>query len=397
VTAVNESPTTRFGRGELIWGDDAQEWWGRMGQGEPVIEHHRGVMVTSPQAVDFVLHHPEVFSSGPDAGFLGSPTGLIPLQVDPPDHARYRRLLDPLFGPKRMAALEPDVAALTNRLIDGFIERGCCDFCPEVAVPLPSGTFLRLMGLPLSDLAEFIRVKDAMIRPPTRDVEEANRLRAEAAGWVFDYYNRALDERRADPTDDILGHLARYENEATLTRDETLNISFLLLVAGLDTVTDTLECSFAFLARHPDHQRQLVSDPSLVPTAVEELLRWETPVPNIARVATTDAELEGCPIKKGQQVGVLLGSTNVDPRIFPCPTTVDFSRESVRHFAFGAGVHRCLGSHLARVELRVVLREWHRRIPEYRLADGHVVKYRSALREIASLPLVFAAGRPEGG
>ncbi len=395
--APQESPTTRFGRGELIWGDDAQEWWGRMGRGEPVIEHHRGVMVTSPKAVDYVLHHPELFSSGPDAGFLGSPTGLIPLQVDPPDHARYRRLLDPLFGPRRMAALEPEVVALANRLIDGFIEGGCCDFCPDVALPLPSGTFLRLMGLPLSDLAEFTRVKDAMIRPPTRHVEEANRMRAEAAGWVFDYYNAALDERRSDPTDDILGHLARYENEGTLTRDETLNISFLLLVAGLDTVTDTLECSFAFLARHPDHQRQLVRDPSLVPTAVEELLRWETPVPNIARVATADAELEGCPVRQGQQVGVLLGSTNVDPGIFPDPTTVDFTRESLRHFAFGAGVHRCLGSHLARVELRAVLREWHRRIPEYRLADGHVVKYRPALREIASLPLVFTPGRREGG
>jgi cytochrome P450 len=392
VTAANESATTRFGRGELIWGDDAQEWWGRMGSGEPVIGLHRGVMVTSPKAVDYVLHHPEVFSSGPDAGFLGSPTGLIPLQVDPPDHARYRRLLDPLFGPRRMAALEPDVVALTNRLIDGFIERGTCDFSPEFAQPLPSGTFLRLMGLPLSDLAEFTRVKDAMIRPPTRDLEEANRMRAEAAGWVFDYYNRALDERRADPSDDILGHLARYENEGALSRDETLNISFLLLVAGLDTVTDTLECSFAFLARHPRHQRQLVDDPSLVPTAVEELLRWETPVPNIARVATADADLAGCPIKKGQQVGVLLGSTNVDSNLFPDPTSVDFTRESLRHFSFGAGVHRCLGSHLARVELRVVLREWHRRIPAYRLADGHVVKYRPALREIASLPLVFAPG-----
>lgn len=397
---ISESSTTTFGGGVMIWGDDAQQWWRRLDQAGPVIAQEQGVMVTSPEAVDYLLHHPEVFSSGPDAGFLGSDTGLIPLQVDPPRHVRYRRLLDPLFSAKRVAALEPGITSLANSLIDGFADAGRCDFSEDLAIPLPSGTFLRMMGLPLADLAEFIRVKDTMIRPAASDFQEGNRMRAEAGAWVFKYYDTALDDRLASPRDDILGHLAGFEKAGELTRPETLNICFLLLVAGLDTVTDALECSFAFLARHPTHRRQLSQNPSIVPAAVEELLRWETPVPTVARVAAAEAGFEGCPVKiaKGQRLGVLLASTNVDPRSFPDPMTVDFTRRRSRHFSFGAGIHRCLGANLARLELRVALREWHRRIPEYRIAEGHVVTYRSALREIPHLPLVFPPGgvhRPE--
>ena len=377
-----------------IWGEDAHACWLELEARGPIVPIGFQKMVTTAAAIDEVLHDPARFSSNPDAVYLGSDTGLIPLQVDPPDHVRYRRMLDPLFTPRKMVQLEDEVAALVNQCIDGFIERGDCDFSEEVAVPVPSGTFLRLMGLPLDRLEEFLRIKDDLIRP-TGKAAEQDAKRARAAKWVFALYGEALDARQRQQADDLTTHFVGLEDAGELTRAESLNICHLLFIAGLDTVTDTLECSFAFLGRHPDHRRQLVDDPALVPHAVEELLRFESPVPAIARVATADTELVGCPVHKDDKIGVLLANANLDPAVFADPLTVDFRREANRHVSFGAGVHRCLGSHLARMELRVVMREWHRRIPEYRIPDGHVLRYSPSLREIRHLPLEFSPGRRE--
>jgi cytochrome P450 len=212
------------------------------------------------------------------------------------------------------------------------------------------------------------------------------------SAWIFSYFAGALDRKVTEPADDILSYLVRLEGEGHLTRDETLNVCLLLLAAGLDTVTDTLGCSFAFLSQHPDHQRQLADDPSLVPAAVEELMRFETPVPVVNRIATADTVVDGCPVSAKQKVRVLLAIANHDPETFGDPDVVDFARYGNRHVAFGGGVHRCLGSHLARLELRVATREWHRRIPEYRLRDGHQISFRPSLREIPHLPLEFTPG-----
>jgi cytochrome P450 len=392
--AVAESNTTIIE--SQIWGEDAQERWVEMAHASPVHPFGKGVIVAGAKAVDEVLHDPKRFSSDPRAIYLGSDTGLIPLQVDPPDHVRYRKLLDPLFAPRKMQVLEGRVAALVNRCIDTVIDEGRCDFSETVAVPVPSGTFLELLGLPLSGLDAFLRLKDGMIRPPGATLAEQDAQRGAAGKEVFALFGDALDERHRQPRDDLLSHFAALEASGDLSRVESLNICHLLLTAGLDTVTDTLECSMAFLARHPEHRRQLVGDPSVIPHAVEELLRYESPVPMIARVAEADTEVGGCPVHRDAPVSVLVASFNLDESVFPDPFAVDFHRDANGHIAFGAGVHRCLGSHLARMELRVVLREWHRRVPDYRLADGHVLMYSQALREIRHLPLEFAPGRREG-
>jgi cytochrome P450 len=169
------------------------------------------------------------------------------------------------------------------------------------------------------------------------------------------------------------------------------------LIAGLDTVTDSLDCFFVYLARHPEHRHQLVEQPDILPHAIEELLRWETPVPGVARVAMQDIEVGGCPISKGERVSPLLGAANTDPAEFPDPELVDFARSPNRHRAFGGGPHRCLGSHLARMELRVALREFHRRIPDYDIAPGTELKYTTALRSVEALPLIFPAAPAEAG
>ena len=376
-----------------IWGADAQQVWAELQHQGPVVFSCPGIAVTtSPTAVHESLHDPSVFSSNPAAMYFGSDTGAIPLQVDPPDHARYRKLLDPLFTPKKMAAREQQVADLVNGLIDGFIERGSCDFSDEFAVPFPTAMFLRLMGLPFDDLSEFLKVKEEMIRPEGVDEESRIQVQEKASMWICDYINTALAERERGLTDDILSYFLTCERDGKLTRAEILNICILFLPAGLDTVTDTLECSFAFLAQNPQHRQRLADDPAITDRAVEELLRHQSPVPTVSRVATSDTTLDGCPIATGTRVRPLLSIANHDPEVFPDPGVVDFDRVVNPHIAFGAGVHRCLGSHLARIELRGALREWHQRIPEYWLQQGAELQFRRALREIPHLPLEFPSG-----
>jgi cytochrome P450 len=349
------------------------------------------VLVAGRAAVDETLRNHQLFSAEGLVN-LGNVRPLIPLGVDPPRHTRYRRLLDQLFSPKRMDALEEDVADRVNRFIDSFIGRGGCHFTRDLAVPLPSSVFLGLMGLPWEELGTLLRLKDGILRPGAgaADGEERIRIQHETGQEIYAYFDAVLDERSPAPRDDILSHLLVAEVDGVrLTREEVLDICFLFLIAGLDTVTDSLTCSFAFLARHTDHRRMLASDPSLIPAAVEELLRWETPVPNVFRVAVADTELRGCPVKAGTVVAVSLGAANLDAQTAEAPHDVQFDREANRHLAFGGGVHRCLGSHLARRELRVTMREWHRRIPEYGLKPGLELHYPTGLRSVENLELVW--------
>jgi len=353
----------------------------------PVLKVPGGVIISRKADIDEAFRRPEVFSSNADALNIGNIRPLIPLQIDPPDHVRYRRLLDPLFAPKKMAALESRTAALVNRQIDRFVGRGGCDLVPEFTIPLPSEVFLTMFGLPLEELETFLRMKDGIIRPPGEPDEQAAHRRA-TADEMYAYFNTVLDARSVEPRDDILSGFLQVED---LTREEVLDICFLLMIAGLDTVTASLDCFFAYLAQHPSDRDQLVADPSLIPNAIEELFRWETPVTGVPRIAVQDMELGGTEVKAGDQVMVLLGAANTDDAEFPDADRVDFGREVNRHLAFGGGVHRCLGSHLARLELRVALREFHARIPDYRLAPGTVLEYTSGIRSLASLPLVWEA------
>jgi cytochrome P450 len=182
-----------------------------------------------------------------------------------------------------------------------------------------------------------------------------------------------------------------------LTVDEIVGICFLFILAGLDTVTDSLECFVAYLAQHPDQRQRIVDDPSIIPSAVEELLRWETPVTAVPRLAMKDMDLGGCPIKKGDNIGVSIGAANTDEEALPDAGIVDLTRNPNKHLAFGGGIHRCLGSHLARMELRITLKEWHQRIPGYSLAPGAELSYMPGLRQIEKLHLVFDAPGPGRG
>lgn len=374
--------------------EQPQPMYKALRESSPVFRSPNAVVVLSRLAdIEMALKRSDLFSSNMDAIDLGNIRPLIPLQIDPPEHAKYRRILDPLFTPREMARREPAVTALVNEIIDRFAGRGECDFHAEFAVPLPCTVFLQLLGLPLEDLNKFLVWKDGVIRPEgAQGYQQHGEAAAPMARQIYDYFERAIDDHIASPRDDVLSALIAANVEGRpLSREEVLDICFLFLIAGLDTVTDSLDCFFVYLARNPEQRRLLVEQPDILPSAIEELLRWETPVPGIARVAIQDVEVGGCPISKGERVSPLLGAANTDPAEFPDPELVDFRRNPNRHRAFGGGPHRCLGSHLARLELRVALREFHARIPDYEIPDGVQLAYTGGLRSVESLPLRFPA------
>jgi cytochrome P450 len=352
-------------------------------------------VVSRYEDVVWALRHPEIFSSAVDTRLvLGTERPMIPQQVDPPAQTRYRKLLDPHFSRKRMAELVPDIRRHANALIDAFVDAGRCEFDEQFAIPLPCTAFLALLGLPADQLEFFLEIKDGIIRPQKgRDamtLEQMKEVRVESGRKSYACFEEALDERGAAPRDDLLTTLLRAEIDGErLSRSEILDICFLLLLAGLDTVTATLGCNIAYLASNPSKRRSLVEDPSLVPTAVEELLRWETPVTGLPRIAVQDVTIGDFEIRKGELVTLLLGAANTDDEHFPEAQRVDFLRERNVHTAFGVGVHRCLGSHLARMELQVALEEWHRRIPDYRIEPGETPRVSPGIREFMYLPLVW--------
>ena len=337
-----------------------------------------------------VLRSPDVFSSRFDAVHIGQVRPLIPLQIDPPDHAKYRKLLDPLFAPRRIALLEGRTRALVSDLVEAVADDGGCNFHAAVSEPLPSTVFLELLGLPVSRAAEFIALKDGIIRPPAQTPEERSAMVDAAGARIYAVLQEVLDQRLETRQNDFISDFLDAEVDGErLTPEEVIDICYLFFLAGLDTVTASLDCMMARLALHPAERRRLADDPSVIPHAVEEMLRWETPVTAVVRVTTQDTELSGCPIAADQVVSVMLGSANTDERAWDKAESVDVDRRVNKHLAFGGGVHRCLGSHLARMELRVVLEEWHARIPEYRVPEGVELDYSPSLRQIADLPLVW--------
>ena len=352
-----------------------------------------GPVLSRYDDVIWALRHPEIFSSAMDLQMnLGTERPMIPQQIDPPAQTRYRKILDPRFSRKRMAEIEPDVRRHANELIDRFIDRGECQFGEAFAVPLPCHAFLSLMGLPQTELGHFLAIKNDIIRPhmKTPDLEEMASIREAAGKGIYAYFEDVIAERRAKPGGDLVSYLCAAEiGGEKLTTNEILDICFLMILAGLDTVTATLGCNVAFLASNPEHREQLVRDPALIPTAVEELLRWETPVTGVPRVVKRDVELHGVTLKEGELATLLLGASNLDEGEFSDAEKVDFERERNRHVAFGSGPHRCLGSHLARMELEVALEEWHRRIPVYELKPGELPRYSPGIREVQHLPLVW--------
>lgn len=355
--------------------------------------------------VRFALQHPEIFSSEFDAVDIGQTRPLIPLQVDPPEHKKYRKVMDPQLAPRQMAPMVDRFRAHVNALIDGFIESGSCDFHADFSVPYPCTVFLEMCGLPQSDLDTYLGWKDDIIRPQLRhpelmdDPAGMTAKRHETGAKMYAFFDALIEERQANPGDDMFSRFAAGSVDGErMTHDQMVDIGYLFILGGLDTVTSSLDCAMAHLGRSPELRDRLVAHPEEIPAAVEEMLRLHSPVMQVLRVVKEPYEMHGVQMEPGDHVVVMLGASNTDPDEFgPDADQAVLGRENNRHLGFGGGPHRCLGSHLARVELRIALEEIHRRLPDYELDPDTELVYSPGIREIEAMPLRFTPGVREGG
>ena len=317
------------------------------------------------------------------AGF--TPTPVLPLESDEPEHAQYRAALAPAFDPKDIVALEPGVRELAAELIEGFEPKGRCEFVSEFGAHLPIVIFMRMANLPKEDRAMLVRWTNNAVRPH----EPADRI--ESYRKTSEYITRLMDERRGSTAEDIVSRVMRGRMAARDMSDSEKHSMILnALFGGLDTVTSALSFMARFLAMNPPHRRKLAENPALISRAIEELLRRHG-VTNTARVITRDLDYKGIHFKAGDRVLVQSLLHGLDARRFPEPASVDFARKDIRHAVFGNGTHRCIGALLARTEMKVFLSEWLARIPDFSLDPADPPRVESGMvNSVVHLPLRWA-------
>ncbi|MGZ5390217.1 MAG: cytochrome P450, partial [Aeromicrobium sp.] len=353
-------------------------------------------VVTLYRLADIVAinRHPGVLGTGGRGGSFGHEGKLIPLEIDGPDHRKWRRLLDPMFAPKQIAFLEDQIRSLARELIDEFKAAGHAELHDAYCVPLPCLTFLRLFGAPAEDMDFFLEFKDGVVHPEGETIEESEANMMVSAMKIYEYFATFLAVRKAETEQkpDLISRLLHSEVEGKpLTDEEMVNIMFLFMFAGLDTVTSSMSCMYGWLGNHPEERDRLAADHSLIPAAIEELLRYESPVPSGMRYAEEDIDLgDGLVIHAGESIHVVWSSANVDPNAFEDPLTVKLDRGRTNHIVFASGTHRCLGSHLARLELRIATEELLSAVPDFEINSAEPLKYNnSAVRAALKLPVKF--------
>ncbi|NDZ95824.1 cytochrome P450 [Streptomyces sp. SID6673] len=353
-------------------------------------------IVTRYQEVHEVLRDAETYSSYPNNLVTNEAFGkFIPIELDPPEHTGYRKALQPLFGPARMKKLTDDIRTVVNELIDAFAKDGEAEWISAFAHELPARIFLALMDWPVEDAPLFTEATDIVLfgKPGGTD-EESLEARAIAGMQMLGYFQKMVDARRENPGEDITSQLIHTEVEMQdglrlLTNEELNRMFFLLLIAGLHTVQGSLAWAIVHLVNNPEQRQEVVDDPAMIPTAVEEILRIDAAVVP-GRRATRDVELGGMRIAAGERLILMLCSANRHDAEFDDPETLDVTRHPNRHLAFGGGAHRCLGSHLARIELTIALEELHRRIPDYDLVESDPPLFHSSqVRGCVRMPIRF--------
>jgi cytochrome P450 len=371
----------------------------RLREQGPVIRSDYGEhgfwVLTRHELILEAFQNPALFSNRamvvnePDPPYL-----WIPEMLDAPDHTAWRRLLGPYFSPGRVAKMEENVRGRCVELVEGLKDRGECDFVRDFAQKYPTTIFLELFGLPTEDLDTFLTWENMILHPGAdkllgRPGETRQDVQTRGMGEVMGYFSRLIADRRVKPQGDLVSDALNWQIDGKPVQEEQL-LSFCLLMfmAGLDTVTQTLGYSFHHLATHAEDRRRVATEPEVVPLAIEEFLRaYAIVLPG--RLVTEDVDFHGCPFKKGDMVLLPVNSATRDSAVFPDGDQVVIDRSPNPHIGFGSGPHRCLGAHLARRELRVAMDEWHRVIPEYRLADGAEVREHGQQLGIDTLPLVW--------
>jgi cytochrome P450 len=376
------------------WTENPFPIWDELRTACPVVHTDRFLgcyLPTTYEAVREIAHDTEHFSSRrvlvrderPEVQHNAAP----PITSDPPEHKPAKQLLLPPFTPDAMTKLEPRVRAICNELIDEFIADGGCDAAARYTKHIPVRTIAHMLGIPEADSDLFItwihNILELGIKNEAVLMQSVQEMSAYFAGHI--------EQRKTQPTDDLISYLmnARDKNGQPLDDSHVLGSLRLLLIAGIDTTWSAIGASLWHLARTPEDRRRLIDEPGLMPTAIEELLRAYSPV-TMAREVMKETVISGCPVKPGNMVLLSFPAANRDPAVFPDADKVVLDRKENRHAAFGLGIHRCVGSNLARMEMTVALEEWLKRIPEFRLDPaGRVTWSQGTVRGPRQLPLLF--------
>jgi cytochrome P450 len=357
----------------IIWATDAS-------YGRP------GWVVTRNDLISEVFIDHEHFSGerpGMIADLLGVNLRLNPIEIDPPAHFGYRRILNPFFTPKAVSGLDEPVRQACEKLIGKFEDKGGCEFIEDFAVPFPSYIFLDLMGMPHDMLPKFLDWENTLMRG--RDIA----ARVQAARSIYHYLEEFLEQQRKSPGNDFIRAIVTGEVDGRpLTQLEIMGMLYVLYVGGLDTVYSTLGWVMRHLATHPEHQERLRNNPGDIPAAVEEFARAYSVVVT-HRMVAKDFSFHGVPMRKGDEINLPISLANRDPGVYPNPHVVDLDRKP-RHINFGSGVHVCLGVHLAKREIRMVVEEFLKRFRGIRIREGESYRYHTGRTlGIDYLPIVW--------
>jgi cytochrome P450 len=376
------------------WTEDPFPIWEELRAECPVVHTKRFLGVYLPttyQAVKEIAYDTEHFSSRrvivrderPEVMINAAP----PITSDPPDHKPAKQLLLPPFTPDAMKKLEPRVRAICNELIDEFIHDKKCDAAARYTKHIPVRAIAHMLGIPERDGELFIRWIHQILELSIKDESMMKPAVQEMSGYFADH----IAARRERPTDDLISTLmkAKDKDGQPLSDSHVLGSLRLLLIAGIDTTWSAIGSSLWHLAKTPADRERLVAEPELIPTAVEELLRAYSPV-TMAREVMKETVISGCPVKPGNMVLLSFPAANRDPAMFPDADKVVIDRKENRHAAFGFGIHRCVGSNLARMEMTVAIEEWLKRIPDFRLnPEGRVTWSEGTVRGPRQLPMLF--------
>ncbi len=376
------------------WTENPYPIWEQLRAASPIVHTDRFLgcyMPTTYEAVRQIAHDTEHFSSRrvivrderPEVMRNAAP----PITTDPPYHKPAKQLLLPPFTPDAMTKLEPRVRAICNELIDEFIADGQCDAAARYTKYIPVRTIAHMLGIPEQDSDRFITWIHMILELGIK----SESVLMQAVQEMSAYFAGHIEARKAKPTDDLISTLmnARDKDGQPLDDSHVLGSLRLLLIAGIDTTWSAIGASLWHLANHPDDRARLIAEPALMPIAVEELLRAYSPV-TMAREVMKETVIEGCPMKPGNMVLLSFPSANRDPAVFPNADKVVLDRRENRHAAFGLGIHRCVGSNLARMEMTVAIEEWLKRIPEFRLDPAGEIKWsQGTVRGPRQLPILF--------
>jgi len=351
---------------------------------------HGAWVVTRYEDIKRVYEDNDLFSTEGVAQFqmlAGETWPSIPLGIDPPDHNRYRKFLNPWFTPVAMNAMEPRIRTILGEMIDEFALKGEVDIAYDFGRVFPVRVFFDLMGFPFTMFDQFLDWEWDILHEP--DIA----TKAEAVRGILAYLRGFIAEKQSAPDATLGSYIANGSIEGNpLTPEEVLGMTWFLWLGGLDTVASTISQMFRHLALDPVLQARIREKPEIIPTAVEEFLRFQ-PLVNSGRKVKRDFIWHGVEIKAGDWVCVFNTSGNFDEKQFACPRTFDPERAPNRHFTFVGGVHNCLGAHLARRELRSLLDEWFKRIPHpFQVRPGTDTTVMPGLLSIRNLPIIWDLG-----